>query len=83
MGAIGCARDDAGTAPRRLPPVLVQGDREIRTVVGSRPFRPSGFCVRPERLGDKLIVHERLGAGGRAESALYCHARRSAPVSPR
>ena len=46
-----------------LPPVLVSPDREIRTVVGLRPFRPSGFVVRVESLGDKRIVHN-YGHGG-------------------
>jgi D-amino-acid oxidase len=46
-----------------LPPVQVAADREIRTVVGLRPFRPSGFVVRAERLGDTLVVHN-YGHGG-------------------
>ena len=46
-----------------LPKVYVSPDREIRTVVGLRPYRPSGFVVRAERLGDKLIVHN-YGHGG-------------------
>ncbi|HTA66408.1 MAG TPA: FAD-dependent oxidoreductase [Xanthomonadaceae bacterium] len=46
-----------------LPPVLVSPEREIRTVVGLRPFRPSGFVVRAERLGDTLVVHN-YGHGG-------------------
>lgn len=35
----------------------------IRTTVGLRPFRPSGFVVRTEKLGDKLVVHN-YGHGG-------------------
>jgi len=46
-----------------LPPVHVSADREIRTVVGLRPFRPSGFVVRAEQLGDTLVVHN-YGHGG-------------------
>ena len=46
-----------------LPPVLVAAEREIRTVVGLRPFRPSGFVVRAEPLGDCLVVHN-YGHGG-------------------
>jgi len=46
-----------------LPPVHVAAEREIRTVVGLRPFRPSGFVVRAERLGDTLVVHN-YGHGG-------------------
>lgn len=47
----------------RLEPVRVSADREIRTVVGLRPYRPSGFVVRAERLGDTLVVHN-YGHGG-------------------
>jgi glycine/D-amino acid oxidase-like deaminating enzyme len=46
-----------------LPRVNVQPDREIRTVVGLRPFRPSGFVVAPQKLDDKLVVHN-YGHGG-------------------
>jgi len=46
-----------------LPPVHVSADREIRTVVGLRPYRPSGFVVRPEKLDDSLVVHN-YGHGG-------------------
>src|SRR5262245_40944406 len=48
---------------RHLAPVKVAADRVIRTVVGLRPFRPSGFVVRAETLGDKLLVHN-YGHGG-------------------
>ena len=46
-----------------LPPVRVAADREIRTVVGLRPFRPSGFVVRAEQLGDTRVIHN-YGHGG-------------------
>ena len=46
-----------------LAPVLVSPDREIRTVVGLRPYRPSGFVVKGEKLGEKLIIHN-YGHGG-------------------
>ncbi len=52
-----------GTRPVRLPPVLVSPDRVIRIDVGLRPFRPSGFRVEREALGDKLLVHN-YGHGG-------------------
>jgi glycine/D-amino acid oxidase-like deaminating enzyme len=48
---------------RGLPPVHVAADREIRTVVGLRPYRPSGFVVRAEPLEDTLVVHN-YGHGG-------------------
>ena len=47
----------------RLPPVRVSADREIRTVVGLRPFRPSGFRVAKEMVGEKTVVHN-YGHGG-------------------
>jgi D-amino-acid oxidase len=61
--AAGCAT--FGRPPRRrwLPPVRVAANREIRTVVGLRPFRASGFRVAAERVGDKLVVHN-YGHGG-------------------
>jgi glycine/D-amino acid oxidase-like deaminating enzyme len=43
--------------------VKVARDRIIRTVVGLRPFRPEGFVVRAERVGNKLLVHN-YGHGG-------------------
>lgn len=46
-----------------LPPVHVSPEREIRTVVGLRPYRPSGFVVRAETIGDTLVVHN-YGHGG-------------------
>ena len=47
----------------RLRPVRVSLDREIRTIAGLRPYRPSGFVVRAESLGDTLLVHN-YGHGG-------------------
>lgn len=43
--------------------MLVSPDREIRTVVGLRPHRPSGFVVKAEKLGEKLVIHN-YGHGG-------------------
>lgn len=48
---------------RRLAPVLASWDRVIRTTVGHRPYRPSGFVVAGERLGEKLLIHN-YGHGG-------------------
>jgi len=52
-----------GRHARHFTPVNVARDRVIRTVVGLRPYRPSGFVVRAESLGDKLLVHN-YGHGG-------------------
>jgi D-amino-acid oxidase len=63
--ASGCATFGLGRPPRRrwLPPVRVAANREIRTVVGLRPFRASGFRVAAEQIGEKLVVHN-YGHGG-------------------
>lgn len=54
----------AALPPRlRLPPVRVSADRVIRTLVGLRPFRPSGFVVRAERFDETTVIHN-YGHGG-------------------
>ena len=64
----GCAAKKVTTATPpanqlHLPKVLVSPEREIRTTVCLRPFRPSGFRLATEKLGDKLCVHN-YGHGG-------------------
>ena len=66
----GCASERRLSAPLQpagkpliLAPVALEQDRIIRRMVGLRPFRPSGFVVRAEPLGDKLLVHN-YGHGG-------------------
>jgi D-amino-acid oxidase len=65
--AIGCgvtARRGLVVEPaRRFARVKVSSDRVIRTVVGLRPFRPSGFMVKAEKLDAKTVVHN-YGHGG-------------------
>jgi len=67
LGVAGCApgaRSVGVVRPRRhLAPVRASWDRVIRTTVGLRPYRPSGFVLRAERLGDTLLVHN-YGHGG-------------------
>jgi glycine/D-amino acid oxidase-like deaminating enzyme len=41
----------------------VAPERVIRTIVGLRPFRPSGFVVRGEKLDAKTVIHN-YGHGG-------------------
>ena len=48
---------------RRFARVHVSPDRVIRTITGLRPYRASGFVLRSERIGDKLLVHD-YGHGG-------------------
>ena len=49
----------------RNPWVAPRVNREnvIREIVGHRPYRPGGFVVKSEKLGDKVIVHN-YGHGG-------------------
>jgi glycine/D-amino acid oxidase-like deaminating enzyme len=61
-----CARPlvvDPVRPKRRFARVRVSRERVIRTIAGLRPFRPSGFVVRGERMGDRLLVHN-YGHGG-------------------
>ena len=67
-GLAACASRRTGSLvwpgpPRRFARVHVSEDRIIRTVVGLRPFRPSGFVVRTEKIGDTTVVHN-YGHGG-------------------
>ncbi len=65
----GCApvfgRATSNSPKRRiqLVPVDVTRDRIIRTTVGLRPHRDSGFVVRAEKLDEKLLIHN-YGHGG-------------------
>ena len=47
----------------KLARVKVSADRVIRTIAGLRPYRPSGFVVRAEKLDQKTVVHN-YGHGG-------------------
>ena len=55
----------APTVRRRvdLVPVDVSWERIIRTTVGLRPHRDSGFVVRADRLDEKTVIHN-YGHGG-------------------
>lgn len=65
----GCAPKAAKPqlAPRRprlnLPLVSASWDRVIRTTIGLRPHRPSGFVLKADKLDEKTIVHN-FGHGG-------------------
>jgi glycine/D-amino acid oxidase-like deaminating enzyme len=68
FGLSGCATNPKPTAgPRRQPldlaPVKASWDRIIRTTVGLRPHRDSGFVLKPDRLDDRLVIHN-YGHGG-------------------
>jgi D-amino-acid oxidase len=80
MAAIGLGVSACSTnskprlAPRRPPvnlsPVKASWDRIIRTTVGLRPHRDAGFVLKPDKLGDKLLVHN-YGHGGAGMSLAW------------
>lgn len=84
LGVYGCARvvPSVGLvrAPRRLAPVRASWDRVIRTTVGLRPYRPSGFVLRADRLDDKLLVHN-YGHGGAGMSLAWGTGRLAAELA--
>ncbi len=49
--------------PKFLPKVDMSANRIVRQVAGLRPFRPSGFVLRADRFGDKVVIHN-YGHGG-------------------
>jgi D-amino-acid oxidase len=57
-------------AARSFAPVKVARNRIIRTIVGLRPFRPEGFVVKAERLGNKHLIHN-YGHGGSGVTLLW------------
>lgn len=72
LALTGCATKRAPAAARSIPRALsstafvrprILPDQIIRTVVGLRPYRPSGFVVRAERMGEKVVIHN-YGHGG-------------------
>ncbi|WP_084397827.1 FAD-dependent oxidoreductase [Henriciella aquimarina] len=48
---------------RSYAPVHSSMDRVTRTVVGLRPYRPQGYRLDAERLGEKAVIHN-YGHGG-------------------
>jgi len=57
-------------APVRLTPFDASWERIIRTTVGLRPHRDPGFVLKPDRLDDKLLVHN-YGHGGAGMSIAW------------
>jgi len=70
-GLAGCAAGTRGTTGRYQRPLSrrpfvaprISRDRMVRTIVGLRPYRPSGFVVKREEFDDKSIIHN-YGHGG-------------------
>lgn len=71
LGAAGLA--SCASAPVAPPPRLINGrnyapldcsmDRVTKTVVGLRPYRPAGYRLETEEIGDQTIIHN-YGHGG-------------------
>ncbi len=53
----------AAASGSAIRPVRIDADRVIRTIVGLRPYRSSGFALRAESFGSKVLVHN-YGHGG-------------------
>jgi glycine/D-amino acid oxidase-like deaminating enzyme len=79
LGLGGCRTSsqlDVGTSGARpalhLAPVVASWERVLRTTVGLRPHRKSGFVLRAEKLGDKLLIHNYGHAGAGMSIAWGC-----------
>ncbi len=57
------AGDLSATPDSPIVPVTIDANRVIRTVVGLRPYRATGFVLRAQAFGDKVLVHD-YGHGG-------------------
>ena len=83
-GLFGCAPaigTVSGVRPvRRLAPVRASWDRVIRTTVGLRPYRPSGFVLRAERLDGNALIHN-YGHGGSGMSLSWGTAQMAAELA--
>ena len=64
----------------RLAPVRAEWDRIIRTTVGLRPHRPSGFVLRADRLDDTTVIHN-YGHGGAGMSLSWGTGRMAAEMA--
>src|SRR6059036_401810 len=66
FGLGGCAtrrQPQSARRPIALAPVKAAWDRVIRTTVGLRPHRDSGFVLKADKLDDRLLLHN-YGHGG-------------------
>jgi D-amino-acid oxidase len=57
-------------APITLAPPRISWDRVIRTTIGLRPHRDSGFVLKPEKFDAKTVIHD-YGFGGAGMSLAW------------
>ena len=69
-----------GRPPLRLAPVRAGRDRIIRTTVGLRPHRPSGFRLAADRLDETTVIHN-YGHGGSGMSLSWGTGRMAAEMA--
>jgi D-amino-acid oxidase len=74
------ARTAASPSLLTLRPVNVSWERIIRTTVGLRPHRPSGFVLRAEKLDSRLLIHN-YGHGGAGMSLSWGCGQRAAEMA--
>ena len=82
-GVLGCgtrASHQPGGPILSLATVRASWERVIRTTVGLRPFRPGGFVLRADSLGDKLLIHN-YGHGGAGMSLSWGTAHMAADLA--
>lgn len=63
LALTGAASRLALASRSRLLPVDVSADRITRRLVGLRPYRPAGFVVKIQTLGEQTVIHN-YGHGG-------------------
>ena len=81
-GVGGCAARSRSLprSPLRLAPVRAEWERIIRTTVGLRPHRPSGFLLAVDRLDDTTVIHN-YGHGGAGMSLSWGTGRLAAELA--
>jgi len=69
-GAMPPGRAGAPRLPINLVPPRISWDRVIRTTIGLRPHRDSGFVLKPEKFDGKTVIHD-YGFGGAGMSLAW------------
>ncbi len=80
LGACSTRADIPPGPALHFAPVEVDWNRVIRTTVGLRPHRPSGFTLRADRLDAKTVIHN-YGHGGAGISLSWGTGRMAAEMA--